>query len=52
MAADGARLSNKAKLIDADGPCAFDGFRLDRHGNLWCGWGGSGALYVEAHGAM
>lgn len=41
---DGASLSNKTKLIDADGPGAFDGFKVDRDGNLWCGWGFSGAL--------
>lgn len=41
--ADGT-VSNKTKLIDADGPGAFDGFRVDRDGNLWCGWGYNGAL--------
>ena len=41
-------LSNKTKLIDADGPGAFDGFRVDRDGNLWCGWGFSGAFNPEA----
>jgi gluconolactonase len=41
--ADGT-VGNKTKLIDADGPGAFDGFRVDRDGNLWCGWGFSGAL--------
>ena len=45
--ADGT-LSNKTKLIDADGPGAFDGFRVDRDGNLWCGWGYSGAFNPEA----
>ncbi len=34
--------SNKIKLIDADGPGALDGFRVDRDGNLWCGWGSDG----------
>jgi len=41
---DDGTVSNKVKLIDADGPGAFDGFRVDRDGNLWCGWGFSGAL--------
>jgi len=45
--ADGT-VSNKTKLIDADGPGAFDGFRVDRDGNLWCGWGYSGAFNPEA----
>lgn len=44
---DGTRLSNKTKLIDAAGPGALDGFRVDRDGNLWCGWGFSGALAQE-----
>jgi len=44
---DGSGVSNKTKLIDADGPGAFDGFRVDRDGNLWCGWGYTGALAAE-----
>ena len=47
VAADGASVSNKTKLIDADGPGALDGFRVDRDGNLWCGWGYSGAIATE-----
>ncbi|MCY7371017.1 MAG: SMP-30/gluconolactonase/LRE family protein [Polaromonas sp.] len=47
IAADGSA-SNKTKLIDADGPGALDGFRVDRDGNLWCGWGTSGAFQSEA----
>jgi gluconolactonase len=47
VAADGS-CSNKTKLIDANGPGAFDGFRVDRDGNLWCGWGFSGAFAPEA----
>ena len=46
VAADGA-LSNKAKLIDAADQGALDGFRVDRDGNLWCGWGSNGALQAE-----
>jgi gluconolactonase len=45
--ADGI-LSNKTKLIDADGPGGLDGFRVDTDGNLWCGWGHSGALQTTA----
>ncbi|MBI2769429.1 MAG: SMP-30/gluconolactonase/LRE family protein [Burkholderiales bacterium] len=43
---DGASLSNKTKLIDG-GAAALDGFRVDRDGNLWCGWGSNGALQAE-----
>jgi gluconolactonase len=46
VAADGS-LSNKSKLIDAVGAGALDGFRVDRDGNLWCGWGSNGALQAE-----
>ena len=35
----GATLTNKTKLIDANGPGSLDGFRVDVDGNLWCGWG-------------
>lgn len=48
VSADGQSVSNKSKLIDADGPGALDGFRVDRDGNLWCGWGYNGALSTEA----
>ncbi len=48
VSADGTSLSNKTRLIDADGPGAFDGLRVDRDGNLWCGWGFSGAFSPEA----
>jgi gluconolactonase len=38
VAGDGRTLSNQRELIDAaDG--TPDGFRVDIHGNLWCGWG-------------
>jgi gluconolactonase len=45
--ADGS-VSNKTKLIDADDFGALDGFKVDRDGNLWCGWGSNGALQAEA----
>jgi len=32
------RLSNRRELIDAETGTP-DGFRVDIHGNLWCGWG-------------
>ena len=48
VAPDGVSLSNKLKLIDAADQGALDGFRVDRDGNLWCGWGSNGALEPEA----
>src|SRR5688572_17616759 len=39
VSADGLSLSNKTKLIDASDQGALDGFRVDRDGNIWCGWG-------------
>ena len=35
---DGTRITGRRVLINA-GPGTPDGFRLDEHGNLWCGWG-------------
>ncbi len=46
VAADGT-CSNKTKLIDAADQGALDGFKVDRDGNLWCGWGSNGALAAE-----
>ena len=43
VSADGKTLSNKTKVIDAAGFGALDGFKVDRDGNLWCGWGSTGA---------
>ncbi|GAB1583841.1 SMP-30/gluconolactonase/LRE family protein [Phyllobacterium phragmitis] len=43
VGADGTA-SNKTKLIDAADFGALDGFRVDRDGNLWCGYGSNGAL--------
>ena len=45
--ADNGTVSNKTKLIDAADQGALDGFRVDRDGNLWCGWGSNGALQSE-----
>jgi gluconolactonase len=47
VGADGMTLSNKTKLIDANGPGAFDGMRVDTEGNIWCGFGHSGALNAK-----
>jgi gluconolactonase len=47
VGADGVSLANKTKLIDAADQGALDGFRVDRDGNLWCGWGSNGALAAE-----
>jgi len=44
--ADGT-VGNKVKLIDAADQGSLDGFRVDRDGNLWCGWGSNGALAAE-----
>ena len=35
---DGLKLTNQREVIDA-GQGTPDGFRVDVHGNLWCGWG-------------
>lgn len=41
---DGVRLGASRLVIDA-GEGTPDGFRIDEHGNLWCGWGmGKGDL--------
>ncbi|WP_407169903.1 SMP-30/gluconolactonase/LRE family protein [Bradyrhizobium sp. ORS 111] len=44
--ADGT-VGNKSKLIDAADQGSLDGFRVDRDGNLWCGWGSNGTLQSE-----
>ncbi len=41
-AVDGAALSDKRLLIDAEGHGAFDGIALDTQGRIWCGFGGGG----------
>ena len=47
VAADGATVGDKTRLVDATDHGAPDGFRVDRDGNLWCGWGSNGALQAE-----
>lgn len=44
------KLANKRIALDAKGPGAFDGFRVDVEGNLWCGFGGNGAVGVDPVG--
>jgi gluconolactonase len=44
--ADGT-LGTKTKVVDAADQGSIDGFRVDRDGNLWCGWGSNGALQAE-----
>ena len=46
VAADGT-VGARTKLIDAADQGALDGFKVDRDGNLWCGWGSNGALEAE-----
>ncbi len=36
---NGSQLTNERVLIDAGEAGTPDGFRVDIHGNLWCGWG-------------
>src|SRR3954467_210951 len=40
---DDGKASNKTKVVDAADFGALDGFRVDRDGNLWCGYGSTGA---------
>lgn len=40
---DGATLTNPRVFASAEGPGAFDGIKVDVDGNLWCGFGSSGA---------
>jgi gluconolactonase len=48
VGSDGFTLSNKSKLIDANGPGSLDGFKVDKDGNLWCGWGSDGRAGVNS----
>src|SRR6185503_1367839 len=38
---DGTSLVNKRLFVDAGGPGAYDGIKVDTAGNVWCGFGGS-----------
>lgn len=42
-----ASLGNKRLHINANGPGAFDGIKCDVDGNIWAGWGSSGALDAD-----
>ncbi len=37
------RIANKRLYVDAQGPGAYDGIAVDEQGNVWCGFGSSGA---------
>jgi gluconolactonase len=41
------KASNKTKLVDAADFGALDGFKVDKDGNLWCGYGSNGVLNEE-----
>jgi gluconolactonase len=40
---DGGRLGERRVAVDAGGPGAIDGIKVDEEGNLWCGWGSNGS---------
>jgi gluconolactonase len=42
------RLANKRLAVDANGPGAIDGIKVDVDGNLWCGWGSNGSPQAKA----
>jgi len=44
----GARLQNKRLFVDAGGHGAYDGLAVDVQGNVWCGWGSTGAPGASA----
>ncbi|HEV7259244.1 MAG TPA: SMP-30/gluconolactonase/LRE family protein [Bosea sp. (in: a-proteobacteria)] len=44
---ESGQVSNKTKVVDAADFGALDGFKVDRDGNLWCGYGSNGALNAE-----
>jgi gluconolactonase len=47
VGADG-RLTNKRVAVDANGPGAIDGIKVDVDGNLWCGFGSNGSPQAKA----
>jgi gluconolactonase len=47
VATDG-RLANKRVAVDANGPGALDGIKVDVDGNLWCGFGSNGSPQAKA----
>ena len=51
----GARLGDRKVAVDAAGPGAIDGIKVDEDGNLWCGWGSNGspqAVAADLDGVM
>jgi gluconolactonase len=48
--APGGALSNKRLYVDAQGPGAYDGIAVDVKGNVWCGFGSSGAPGTDPAG--
>ena len=44
---DGSTLINKRVYVDAEGPGAYDGIAVDEMGNVWCGFGSSGAAGAD-----
>jgi gluconolactonase len=45
---DGGRLGERRIAVDAGGPGALDGIKVDEEGNLWCGWGSNGSPQARA----
>jgi gluconolactonase len=43
----GVALKNKRVFVDANGPGAYDGIAVDVMGNVWCGFGSSGAAGAD-----
>jgi gluconolactonase len=43
----GVALKNKRVYVDANGPGAYDGIAVDVMGNVWCGFGSSGAAGAD-----
>ena len=43
----GPELRNKRVFVDAAGPGAYDGIAVDQGGNVWCGFGSSGAAGAD-----
>lgn len=40
-------VGGQEKVVDAVDHGSLDGFKVDRDGNLWCGWSSNGALQSE-----
>ena len=47
VAASGTALQNRRLFVDAGGPGAYDGMAVDVQGNVWCGFGSSGAAGAD-----